>query len=98
MRRAAALSDAEQISAGIEQYVQFHNQKYPPAGSNFAEVVGPYMARSDVFEDFTYVPPEKKKTELAHRPVTIIGTVAGPGGEAVIYADRHVKWRDKKGI
>ena len=94
--KAVAMSHAKQVGLGLMMYVQDYDEQFPLTEFNIADTVNPYVKNADVFEGFTYSYPAKSVGEIAKPAETIMGTVAGPGGEAVIYADGHVKWRDKK--
>ena len=94
--KKVAMSNAKQLGLGMVMYTQDYDEAFPPGEFNIAEVVNPYVKNPDVFEGFTYSYPAKLMTDIAKPAETIMGTVAGPGGEAVIYADGHVAWRDKK--
>ncbi len=94
MLKQAAMSNAKQIGLGLIQYVQDYDEAFPLATFNISEVVNPYVKNSDLFEGFTYAYPAKGLASVANPATTIMGTVSGPGGEAVIYVDGHVKWRD----
>ena len=96
MLKEAAMSNAKQVGLGLIMYVQDYDEEFPLAEFNIKEAVNPYVRNSDLFEGFTYTYPAKSLAKIEKPAETIMGTVAGPGGEAVIYADGHVKWRDKK--
>ena len=96
MLKKTVMSNAKQIGLGLIMYVQDYDEEFPLAQFDIKDVVNPYVKNSDLFEGFTYSYPAKSLANIDKPAETIIGTVAGPGGEAVIYADGHVKWRDKK--
>lgn len=96
MLRQVAVSNAKQVGLGLIMYTQDYDEQFPLAEFSISEVVNPYLKNPDLFEGFTYAYPAKSLANIAKPAETIMGTVAGPGGEAVIYADGHVKWRDKK--
>ena len=96
MLRAVAMSNAKQVGLGIMMYVQDYDEMFPTKDANVKEVVFPYVKSNEVFEKFVYYYPGESIAKLDKPAETILGAIPGPGGEAVLYADGHVKWRDKK--
>ena len=96
MLRTVAISNAKQVGLGIMMYVQDYDEMFPIKDANIKENVMPYVRNNEVFEKFVYYYPGESMAKVDNPAATILGVVPGPGGEAVLYADGHVKWRDKK--
>lgn len=94
-RRAAdqtvAISNAKQLGLGLMMYAQDYDEFFPP-GDNVNEVVSPYIKNESIFKGFVYTFTGGNLKDIANPAETVLGYVRGPGGNAMIYGDGHVKW------
>jgi hypothetical protein len=98
-QRAMLLSNGKQIALGLLMYMQDHDDLYPTQDQDLKALLQPYIKNDAVFAGpngeanaFQYVYPGVASSDIKNPAETILGTIAGPGGHAVVYADGHVKW------
>jgi hypothetical protein len=99
-QRQLAMFRARQIAHALSLYAQDYDGAYPPMGDTALDAIRPYLGP---YEAIT--PPEADAPEFVYRytggpvkslkspRITEVGYIPGPGGRAVILADRHVEWR-----
>ncbi len=92
--RQYALQNAKLVALGIMMYVQDYDEKFPGAGGDTKDVIMPYLKNEDSTDGFNYSFEDKTLASITNPADTEIGSIAGIGGSAIMYADGHVKWRD----
>lgn len=90
--RTTLLSNAKQIGLGLMMYAQDNDETLPGAGQDLSSLIGPYLKNNDLFGGFSYSFAGGTLGSIAAPATTILGISAGPGGQAVLYADGHVIW------
>lgn len=89
--RATAMSNAKQAGLALIMYSQDYDEVLPPSG----DVVSPYLKNDDILDGLNYTYGGGPFKDIENPSQTTLGIFPGPGGIAVIYADGHVKWKDK---
>ncbi|HLK58932.1 MAG TPA: hypothetical protein VKU00_20325 [Chthonomonadaceae bacterium] len=93
-RRTVIVSNGKQLGLALLMWAADNDENLPsPDGVN-AEIT-PYLKNDALFDGFNYTYQGGPLSDIADPANTILGTVDGPGGVAVIYADGHVKWRNQ---
>jgi hypothetical protein len=100
LQRGLSLFRARKIAYSLSLYLQDYDGEYPPVGDTAIDAIRPYLDQDDaVFppgadeSDFVYRYTGGPPKSLRSPATTELGYLPGPGGRAVIYADRHVEWR-----
>lgn len=90
--RAKAITNAQEVADGMIMY-SVDNSDNLPSG-NWQTLVYPYVKDQALIDNFTYVQPSILNLhQIQNQATTQIGSVAGPGGNAIAYADGHVVWQ-----
>jgi len=92
--RQYAIKNARQVAISIMMYVQDYDEKFPGAGDDTKNNILPYLKDEDCTDGFSYSFDDKTLASITNPADTEIGSIAGIGGSAIMYADGHVKWRD----
>jgi len=92
MARTVLLSNARQAGLALMMYVQDYDEVFPPSESDFAELVNPYLKNREILEGLNYSRPGNGLADVSNPAQTIMGTIDGSGGQAVVYADGQAKW------
>lgn len=96
-----AMSDAEDIARAMMQYVQDHEETFPPAGNPLTihKILTRYIsddaslgARGEDIGPFYYTFDSKSFSSIANPATTAIGYKDGPDGRAVVLADGRIRW------
>lgn len=88
-----AMQKGKQVALGIFMYATDNDDNMPSAGQ--LGLLDPYLKDSSLLEGFNYQPPSDLNMTSWQSPAdTVIGSVSGPGGQAVVYGDGHVKWQN----
>jgi hypothetical protein len=66
-----------------------------PGPNDINSELSPYLKNESLFDQFTYTYAGGPLAAIASPAETILGTVDGPDGQAVIFSDGHVKWRNR---
>jgi hypothetical protein len=100
IRRQLSLFRARQIARSLSLYAQDYDGEYPPMGETALDAIRPYLGRYEAITppggdapEFVYHYVGGPLKTLSSPQSTEVGYVSGPGGRAVILADRHVEWR-----
>ena len=93
-QRLIALSNAKQLALGLLMWAADHDDAFPN-GDNLNAELTPYLRSDALFEGFNYTYKGGPIADIAEPANTVIGTVEGPGGSALLYADGHAKWKDR---
>jgi hypothetical protein len=88
-----ALSNARQVGTAARMYAYDHDETFPGPDDLEANLT-PYAGNAAIFQGFTYTFAGGSFAEIGTLADAVLGSVAGPGGRAVVYADGHVKWVD----
>lgn len=96
IEKSRTMQRAKQVGLGLMMYAQDYDEAFPPPGDNISDIVDPYLRDQSLMQGFTPLYKETNLTAIQQPATTPIGFINGPGGQAVIYADGHVKWQDKK--
>lgn len=91
--RMVAISNAKQIGLALMMYAQDYDEQLPGRGQDVSSLIQPYLQNTGITNGFNYQFPGGTLGSIASPADTILGTVPGPGGVAVIFADGHVVWR-----
>jgi len=104
--RDLAQNNLKKIGLGLVLYTQDHDEHYPPA-AGVDEAIYPYIKDQPGIKDRTvfsvgkvhwvYHAPQNLSFAAMESPAeTVLGTTNLPCGQAVLYADGHVKLMPKK--
>jgi hypothetical protein len=100
IQRQLSLFRARQIAHALSLYAQDWDGSYPPMGETALDAIRPYLGSYEAMTppggsapEFVYRYAGGPLKTLASPGRTEVGYVPGPGGRAVILADRHVEWR-----
>jgi len=93
-QRTTTISNAKQLGLALIMYASDDDDNLPPPG-DVQKLLTPYLLNSSLFQGFEYTYNGGPLTSIASPAETELGYVDGPGGQAVIYSDGHVKWRDR---
>ena len=89
--RAVVMTSAKQAGLAMMMYSQDYDEILPASG----DVISPYLKDEAILDGLNYTYSGGAMKDIEKPAETILGTFPGPGGIAVIYADGHVKWKDK---
>lgn len=93
LARTKAMQKGKQMALGLIMFASDNDDNLP--SSNQLGMLDPYLKDSSVMDGFNYQPPGNLNMNQWQSPAeTVMGTVSGPGGQAVVYGDGHVKWQD----
>jgi hypothetical protein len=92
--RSIAISNARQLGLAAIMWAEDHDETLPGPGDINAQLL-PYLQTNALFDQFTYTYPGGPLAAITSPAETVLGTVDGPGGQAVIYSDGHVKWQNR---
>jgi hypothetical protein len=88
-----AVSEAKQVGLALLRYTDDHDGALPQAGAPLIDLLGPYLGGNpSLLDGFVYTYPGGALAAIEQPSATSLGAVAGPGGQAVVYADGHVTW------
>jgi hypothetical protein len=90
--RALVMSRAKQAALALLMYTQDYDDTLPD-GDGLLDKLLPYAKDASIFDGFNYTYPGGPLADIASPAETVIGTMNGPGGHAVIYVDGHVRWQ-----
>ncbi len=90
--KTTLLSNAKQAGTALMMYVQDYDEIFPPSDGEFVDRVDPYLKNRELLDGFDYHRPGEGLAGLEKPAETIMGTVDGLGGRAVVYADGHARW------
>ncbi len=89
--RDLVLRNAKQAAVSLLMYCQDYDEVFPAT----ADVTSPYLRDDSVLDGLNYTYGGGALKDIGKPSETILGTYPGPGGVAILYADGHVKWKDK---
>ncbi len=92
--KATIMSNAKQLGLAAIMWAQDHDETLPTPNGINGELL-PYVKNDILFGGFNYTFAGGSLASINAPSETILGTVDGPGGQAVIYTDGHVKWQNK---
>jgi hypothetical protein len=92
-KKAVAISNAKQAGLALLLYAQDFEETLP-TGDDINSKLAPYLKNTDPLDGFSYTYPGGKLGDIANPSEAVLGSVSGPGGRAIIYADGHVKWQN----
>lgn len=92
-QRTIVISNGKQLGLGVIMWAMDHDETLP-SPDNISAEIGPYIKNESLLEGFNYTYKGGPIGDIAEPANTVLGTVEGPGGVAVIYADGHVKWKN----
>jgi hypothetical protein len=92
-KRMVVLNNAKQVGLGLLMYAQDYDEKLPN-GDGINDKISPYIKNSDVMQGFVYTYGGGALASIQSPSEQELGYVNGPGGQAIIYADGHVKWKN----
>jgi hypothetical protein len=90
--RMRTMNRAKQAALAVLMYAQ-DNDEIMPGAEGLISNLSPYAADPSILDGFNYTYPGGPIADIASPAETVIGTMNGANGQAVIYADGHVKWR-----
>jgi hypothetical protein len=90
--RVATMNKAKQAGLALLMFAE-DNDETLPNSDNLANNLAPYLGDSSVLDGFNYTYPGGPLSDIASPAETVIGSMNGPGGKAIIYADGHVRWQ-----
>ena len=87
---------ASGMAVAMLMYAQDHDKTLPSAAADFGAVITPYLnGDASLLQGFNYMGDGATLASIDNPSGTIVGSISGPGGAAMIYADGHVKWKDQ---
>lgn len=90
--RTVTMSHAKQAALALILFAQA-NGDILPGSDGLADNLAPYAPDPSVLNGFNYTYPGGPLGDIAKPSETVIGTMTGTNGQAIIYADGHVTWR-----
>ncbi len=93
-QRQTAISNGKQLGLAAIMWATDHGDTLPGPNDINAELK-PYLQTDKLFDQFNYTYSGGPLSAIASPSETVLGTVDGPGGQALIYADGHVKWQNR---
>lgn len=90
--KMAVLSNAKQLGLGLVMYAQDYDEAFPAPSATLQSDLHPYLLNNDLYDGFNYTFGGGDLAKIANPATTELGTVDGPDGQAVIFADGHVRW------
>jgi hypothetical protein len=91
--RQTAINNAKQVGLAAIIFAGNNGEVLP--GPDRINDISQYLDDQRMLNGFNYTYPGGPLADIASPSTTELGTVDGPGGQAIIYADGHVKWRDQ---
>lgn len=100
--RDLAVGNLKLIGLAITQYMQDNDENYPP-GAGVEKTIDPYIKDPSIFavgaSRFVYKPPANRSLAAMAAPAaTVIGTLDLRCATISLYADGHVRAKDKPGF
>lgn len=86
-------NNAKQLDLALMAWTQDYDEKYPPPDDIKAKLM-PYIKDEGVINGFVYTYPGGNLADIEQPSATVLGYVTGPGGQATLYADGHVRWHN----
>jgi len=90
--RMRTLNRAKQAGLAVLMFAQ-DNDEMLPSGDGLAGNLAPYVPDPSILDGFDYTYAGGALADVANPSQTILGTMNGANGQAVIYVDGHVTWR-----
>ncbi|MES1227914.1 MAG: hypothetical protein ABUL72_04530 [Armatimonadota bacterium] len=87
------ISNAKQVAVAMMLFAADWDDNLP-AGDGWKDKLKPYIKNSDLMKDFVLLLPGVQLSGIKDPANTVLGVISGPGGQAIAYADGHVKWKD----
>jgi hypothetical protein len=92
--RSTLLSNGKQVALAALMWSADHDDTLP-SSANINDELMPYLKNSQLFDGLNWTYPGGPISSIESPAETIIGTIDGADGSAVMYADGHVKWRNR---
>ncbi len=93
-RRATVLSQGKQVALAAIMWAADHDDTLPSA-TNLNDELTPYLKNSQLFDGLNWTYAGGPMSAIQSPAETELGTIDGGEGLAVMYADGHVKWRNR---
>ena len=93
-QRSILLSNGKQVALEAIMWSADHDDKLP-GSTNINDELMPYLKNSQLFDGLNWTYPGGPISGIESPAETILGTIDGADGQAVMYADGHVKWRNR---
>ena len=90
------MTQAKQIGLAMHILAVDSDDMLPPANSDWAERLRPYLKSLEGLAQFSYVFPGGKVGDVEKPSETVLGYYVTPYGTAVVYVDTSVKWEPNK--
>ena len=88
------MNNAKQLGLAAIMWAEDHDETLP-GPNDINSQLHPYLLNDALFDQFTYTYSGGPMAAISSPADTVLGTVDGPGGQAVIYSDGHVKWQNR---
>lgn len=90
--KAVVMSNAKQLGLGLIMYAEDYDESFPTPSDSLQNDLTPYLRNNDLYDGFNYTYGGGRLADITNPAQTELGTVDGPDGQAVIFADGHVRW------
>lgn len=91
--RERLMNTARQVGFGLAIFSADNDGEYPAAGSDWKKQILPYLKSASLTAQFRYQ-FVGGKLDPAKAAQTVLGSISGGGGSAVVYGDGRVEWKD----